>query len=336
MSNYTPIVNFASKDTLISGNPLKGVKGTEITNELNAIATAVASKIDGTLVFAPDGSASQPSYGFTSNAGTGMFNTAGVLGFATGGVQRFSITAAGAAAFTSTLSTAGLLSANLGLTVAGAAFTSRGITDSATATALSIASTGAVTINAPTSGIPLTVNVTSAGAITQFSDGTRTGQIFGNATGIQFGSLNNVPVGFYVNNGSPSLLIDTTGAVNVPIVAASTTLAPIYSGMPRNVQNANYTFAASDINELVYHSAGSNFYDIGNATNTACPVGSLINVMSLGGSLQISCSATSNNLYWLNGGGSLVTGTRNIAIAGMITLYRVDATDWTISGIGIS
>jgi len=47
MSSYTKATNFASKDSLASGNPLKIVKGTEIDNEFNAIATAVNSKIEG-------------------------------------------------------------------------------------------------------------------------------------------------------------------------------------------------------------------------------------------------------------------------------------------------
>lgn len=47
MSSYTKATNFASKDALASGNPLKIVKGTEIDNEFNAIAIAVNSKIEG-------------------------------------------------------------------------------------------------------------------------------------------------------------------------------------------------------------------------------------------------------------------------------------------------
>jgi hypothetical protein len=38
--------NFATKDTLASGNPAKIVKGTEIDTEFNAIAAAIASKPD--------------------------------------------------------------------------------------------------------------------------------------------------------------------------------------------------------------------------------------------------------------------------------------------------
>lgn len=46
MSNYTKTTNFTAKDTLVSGNPLKVVKGAEIDAEFTAIQTAVNSKSD--------------------------------------------------------------------------------------------------------------------------------------------------------------------------------------------------------------------------------------------------------------------------------------------------
>jgi hypothetical protein len=46
MSNYTKSTNFATKDSLSPGNPLKIVRGTEIDTEFNNIATAVNSKSD--------------------------------------------------------------------------------------------------------------------------------------------------------------------------------------------------------------------------------------------------------------------------------------------------
>jgi len=48
MTSYVKSTNFASKDSLASGNPLKIVKGTEIDIEFNNIATAVDSKADTT------------------------------------------------------------------------------------------------------------------------------------------------------------------------------------------------------------------------------------------------------------------------------------------------
>ena len=46
MSNYTKITDFASKDSLATGNPLKLIKGTEINDEYNAIQTAIGTKAD--------------------------------------------------------------------------------------------------------------------------------------------------------------------------------------------------------------------------------------------------------------------------------------------------
>jgi len=46
VSDYTKSTNFATKDNLSSGNPLKIVKGTEIDTEFNNIATAIATKAD--------------------------------------------------------------------------------------------------------------------------------------------------------------------------------------------------------------------------------------------------------------------------------------------------
>ena len=46
MSNYTKTTNFATKDSLPSGNAAKIVRGTEIDTEFNNIATASATKED--------------------------------------------------------------------------------------------------------------------------------------------------------------------------------------------------------------------------------------------------------------------------------------------------
>jgi hypothetical protein len=46
MTDYVKSTNFASKDSLAIGNPLKIVKGTEIDTEFNNIAVAVATKAD--------------------------------------------------------------------------------------------------------------------------------------------------------------------------------------------------------------------------------------------------------------------------------------------------
>ena len=46
MSSYVKATNFATKDSLPTGDSNKIVKGTEIDNEFNAIAGAISSKAD--------------------------------------------------------------------------------------------------------------------------------------------------------------------------------------------------------------------------------------------------------------------------------------------------
>lgn len=46
MADYIKATDFAVKDGLVTGNPLKVVRGTEIDDEFNDIATAIATKAD--------------------------------------------------------------------------------------------------------------------------------------------------------------------------------------------------------------------------------------------------------------------------------------------------
>jgi hypothetical protein len=68
MSNYTKSTNFATKDSLSSGNPLKIVKGTEIDTEFNNIQTAIATKAD----------LASPTFTGTAVIPTATITTAGI------------------------------------------------------------------------------------------------------------------------------------------------------------------------------------------------------------------------------------------------------------------
>lgn len=50
MPNYTKVTNFTVKDSLAPGTPAKRVLGSEIDLELNAVATAIASKAESTSI----------------------------------------------------------------------------------------------------------------------------------------------------------------------------------------------------------------------------------------------------------------------------------------------
>jgi hypothetical protein len=71
LSNYTKTTNFATKDNLSPGNPLKIVKGTEIDTEFNNIATAVATKTDNSAAAITGGSITGITDLAVADGGTG-------------------------------------------------------------------------------------------------------------------------------------------------------------------------------------------------------------------------------------------------------------------------
>jgi hypothetical protein len=79
MSNYTKSTNFATKDNLISGDPLKIVKGTEIDTEFNNIATAIATKTDNASAAITGGTITGITDLAVADGGTGASTAAGAL-----------------------------------------------------------------------------------------------------------------------------------------------------------------------------------------------------------------------------------------------------------------
>jgi hypothetical protein len=79
MSNYTKSTNFATKDNLPTGDPLKIVKGTEIDTEYNNIATAIATKTDNSAAAITGGSITGITDLAVADGGTGASTAAGAL-----------------------------------------------------------------------------------------------------------------------------------------------------------------------------------------------------------------------------------------------------------------
>ena len=73
MSNYTKVTDFASKDTLSSGDPNKVIKGTEFETEFDNIATAIATKAD-TAGPTFTGTVTIPALTFTGTLSTGTIS----------------------------------------------------------------------------------------------------------------------------------------------------------------------------------------------------------------------------------------------------------------------
>jgi hypothetical protein len=79
MSNYTKSTNFATKDNLTPGDPLKVVRGTEIDTEYNNIATAIATKTDNASAAITGGTITGITDLAIADGGTGASTAAGAL-----------------------------------------------------------------------------------------------------------------------------------------------------------------------------------------------------------------------------------------------------------------
>jgi hypothetical protein len=89
VAQYVKSTNFATKDALLSGNPAKIIKGTEIDDEYNAIAVAVSTKADlvsPTFTGTPTAPTAAGGTSTTQIATTAFATTAAAAVFPIGGI----------------------------------------------------------------------------------------------------------------------------------------------------------------------------------------------------------------------------------------------------------
>jgi len=284
VSNYTQITFFAPKDALLSGNPAKLIKGADIDPELAAIATAIASKLDGSSFANPTG-----TIGLTAVNGTATTpmrsDAAPALSQAISptwsGTHTFSnaITVNGAGSSLKGNVTFAAAAASFGLTLNGAAASWVGIlfqenavskwgvleghvgsgtlslfSYTTNADQVGFAAAGNVTIYAPSSGVALTANGVAGSFAALISGSSTSGQSDGlrvqagtNVSDVAlavYNQANTVPFVYIRGDGSGQLGPNNTNTLSWGTGGNFTLPAPT-SGIAFTVSGASSATALS-------------------------------------------------------------------------------------------
>jgi hypothetical protein len=105
-----------------------------------------------------------------------------------------------------------------------------------------------------------------------------------------------------------------------------------YLDIPQNSQSGNYTLVIGDRGKHIYHPAGAGAGDtftIPANASVAFPIGSVVTFVN-----RDTTNAVSTDTLTLVPVGT--AGTRSLAAYGIATAIKVTATEWMISGSGLT
>ena len=308
-TNAAPAITWASEtDTGIYrigadniGITLGGTKRADF----GASATSFATSVSATGVFGgPAGSASAPSFGFTGDPNTGWYSVgADEIGLTVGGTLRLS-------------SNTTALTAALPVRVADGASNAPqySFTNDTTSglyrvgsNSIGISTNGTLRLSVDNAAVTSTVPVVAP-------VGTKTAPAFTFAgdtdTGIyQYGTND---VGF--TNGDNGFQIG-------------------YRGIPGRSFSSDSNTTAQDNGTIAYYTSSGHTFTVDSDFGVA---GNAMTILNIGtGNLAIA-ETLSGTMTWLDGSGTLKTGSRTLAVGGACTIWMVSTTAAVIYGLGLS
>lgn len=308
-TNAAPAITWASEtDTGIYrigadnvGITLGGTKKVDF----GVSATAFSTSLSATgVITGPDGSASAAGIAFTSDTNTGLYSPgADEIGITVGGTLRFNISTSAIGALLPIRVNDG--SASAPQYSFGNDSTSGWYRISSNTLGLSTNSTLRLTVAnaAITSTVPVVVPVGSASAPSlTFAGDTDTG-IY------QYGAND---VGF--SNGTNGYQIG-------------------YRGIPGRSFSSDSSTTAQDNGTIAYYTSTGHTFTVDSDFGVA---GNVMTILNIGtGNLAIA-ETLSGDMTWLDGSGTLKTGSRTLAIGGACTIWMVSTTAAVIYGLGLS
>lgn len=178
-------------------------------------------------------------------------------------------------------------------------------------------------------GVLLKAGTSSSDTAIQITNAAASRNLFvvaGNGN-TQFGNTTDNPTYSFLGSGATAFSGDVTFTVG-------SSRGVGYRGMPsRTITTSDSTAATDNGRSILFTGAGSQTFTVDSDFGAAENICVVLNGGT--GSLDIA-ESLSGTMTWLNGSGTLATGTRTLAIGGIATIWMVDATNAYIYGTGIT
>jgi len=138
----------------------------------------------------------------------------------------------------------------------------------------------------------------------------------------------------------PENVRDPAAGVNLGFQAIDAALTEVSEkadpGMPQNIQSAAYTLLISDNGKHILHPSAdtaARTFTIPASASVAFPIGAEVSFVNQNGAGVITIAITTDTLR-LAGAGT--TGNRALSANGIATALKLAATEWIISGAGLT
>lgn len=134
--------------------------------------------------------------------------------------------------------------------------------------------------------------------------------------------------------GTEVLELETVGAASRKVTAAE--LAAYAGTIAQNSQSAAYTLVLADAGKHILHPSAdttARIWTIPANSSVAFPIGTAVTFVNQNAAGAITIAITTDTMR-LAGAGT--TGSRTLAANGIATALKVTATEWIISGTGLT
>lgn len=106
-----------------------------------------------------------------------------------------------------------------------------------------------------------------------------------------------------------------------------------FKGLPQNIQTGNYTLVLSDAGKAILSTGSGATITIPANASVAFPIGTTICIV-VGGSGSARTLAITSDILYLAGAGT--TGSRTLSTYALVTIHKISATEWFVTGTGLS